>query len=163
MKTKIGTSGYISAWIANKEDDCWIYKNLFHLCKNLVPTTARDWIHAQLYTNTVQANATIGANKVAVSETTDVPDESWTTLHGEITTGNLTRQAASPAPTHIAGTNVSIIETTWTPSSSFPNVQVIGLFNATSGGIPAHIGRFDQIASVVSGQAFRALSTINHG
>jgi hypothetical protein len=133
-----------------------------------VTIEGRDWFHAQLYTNTVQANATVGACYLGVSETTVAPDENWTaalftSTYGEITTGTLARKLASPVPSHIAGTNVSIIETTWTPTANFPAVQVIGLLNAASAGKLVHVGRFDQVVSVITGQAFRALATINHG
>jgi len=163
MHYKIGTPGYLSIWTSKKENGIAYYDNLFYLAKNLVPTIARDWFHSQLYTNLYATQATAGANFMAVSETTTTPDESWTTLTGEITTNNLARKQANPAPTHIVGTNVSIIETTWTPNANFPNVQVLGLFTALSAGVLGHVGRFDQIANVVSGQAFRALATINHG
>lgn len=169
MKHKLGTFGYISTWIGTKEEDKLYYKNLDLLTHNLVPTVSVDWMHAQLYTNTVQAYATIGCNYLAVSETAIAPDETWTetlfrTSYGEITTGLLARKQASPAPSHIAGTNVSLIEATWTPNASFPNVQVLALITAgPTGGILGHVGRFDTIAAVTSGQAFRALATINHG
>ncbi len=127
-----------------------------------------DWLHFQLYTNTVQANATVGAVYLAVSETTIAPDENWTaalftSTYGEITTGLLARKLSSPVPSHIAGTNVSIAEATWTPNANFPDVQVLALLNAASGGKLVHVGRFDAIQPVVSGQSFRALATINHG
>ena len=165
---KIGTPGYISVWVGNEEDGVYYYENKGHLMKNLVPTEGRDWFHAQLYTNTVQAYATIGAVYLAVSETTVAPDPAWTaalftSTYGEITTGTLARKLASPVPSHIIGTNVSITETTWTPSASFPAVSTLALFNAASAGKLVHAGRFDQVVSVVSGQAFRALATINHG
>jgi len=128
----------------------------------------RDWLHFQLYNNPTQANATIGAVYLAVSETVVSPDENWTaalftSTYGEITTGLLARKIASPVSSHIAGTNVSITETTWTPNANFPNVQVLALLNASSAGKLVHVGRFDAIVPVVSGQSFRALATINHG
>ena len=133
-----------------------------------VTLEGRDWMHAQLYTNTVQGSATVGACYMGVSETTVTPDDNWTedlfsNTYGEISTGNIARQISSPVPSHIAGTNVSITETTWTPNANFPNVQVIGLLNAASGGKLVQVGRFDQIVNVISGQSFRALATITHG
>lgn len=169
MEYKIGTPGYISAWVGTKDENGYFdYENKCLLKKNIVPDEGRDWMHAQLYTNTVQAYATVAAVYMAVSETTVAPDEDWTAAlftsdYGEITTGSLTRQIASPVPSHIAGTNVSITETTWTPSLDFPAVSVLALLTASSGGKLVHVGRFDAIISVLSGQSFRALATINHG
>jgi hypothetical protein len=160
---KIGTSGYISAQIGTyvEEKKLTVYDTLFHLSKNLVTNAGLDWMHAQLYTNT--GTGTTAARFIAVSETTSPPDETWTTLSGEIDTGGLTRAAASPNPSHVAGTNVSIIEKTFTASANFPNVQVVALFNASSSGVLVHVGRFPQIANVANGQNFRVLCTINHG
>lgn len=169
MKFKIGTPGYLSCWIGEKAKDITKYEALDILTKNLVPTPGRDWIHAQLYTNTSAGSATKGANHIGVSETTVAPDETWTeadfrTTFGELTTGTMGRAAASPVPSHIAGTNVSLIEKTFAPSANFPNVQVVGLLTAASpGGVLVHVGRFDVIANVQSGQNFRVLCTINHG
>lgn len=160
---EVKTPGYISAWIGTFDPvkKLTVYETLFELAKNLVPSAGRDWMHAQLYTNT--AAGTQGARYIALSETTSVPDDSWTTLTGEIASGGLSRAAASPNPSHVAGTNVSIIEKTFTASANFPNTQVVGLFNASSSGILAHVGRFQQIANVENGQNLRVLCTINHG
>jgi len=160
---KVGTPGYISAWIGtyDKARQLTVYETLFILSKNLMTLAGRDWMHAQLYTNT--SAGTQGARYIAVSETTSVPDDSWTTLTGEITTGGLARAAASPNPTHVAGTNVTITEKTFTASANFPNTQVVGLFNASSSGTLAHVGRFTQVANVQNGQNLRVLCTINHG
>jgi len=160
---EIKTPGYISAWLGtyDKVKELTVYETLFELAKNLMPTAGRDWVHAQLYTNT--SAGTQGARYIAVSETTDEPDDTWTTLDGEITTGGLSRAASSPAPAHVTGTNVSIIEKTFTASANFPDTQVVGLFNASSSGILAHVGRFAQVANVQNGQNLRVLCTINHG
>ncbi len=160
---EVKTPGYISAWLGTYDEvkNLTTYETLFELAKNLVPSAGRDWMHAQLYTNT--SAGTQGARYIALSETTSVPDDSWTTLTGEITTGGLARAASSPNPSHIAGTNVSIVEKTFTASANFPATQVVGLFNASSAGVLAHVGRFPQIADVQNGQNLRVLCTINHG
>ncbi len=160
---KVGTSGYISAQIGTFDEvkKLTVYETLFHLHKNLVPLAGLDWMHAQLYINT--SNGTRGVNFIAVSETTSVPDDTWTTLTGEITTGGLGRATANPVASHVAGTNVSIIEKTFTASANFPAVQVVGLFNASSAGVLGHVGRFQSAANVQNGQNFRVLCTINHG
>src|ERR1044071_1726187 len=113
---KVGTAGYISAQLGTFDEVRKLtkYETLFHLHKNLVPNAGLDWMHAQLYINV--AAGTRGANYIAVSETTSVPDETWTTLTGEITTGGLARATASPVASHVAGTNVSIIEKTFVAS-----------------------------------------------
>lgn len=159
----IQTPGYISAWLGtyDKVKNLTTYETLFLLAKNLVTDAGLDWMHAQLYTNT--AAGTQGARYIALSETTSEPDASWTTLTGEISTGGLARAAASPNPSHVAGTNVTITEKTFTASANFPNTQVVGLFNASSSGVLAHAGRFPSIANVANGQNLRVLCTINHG
>lgn len=169
MNFKIGTPGYLSYWIGEKAKDITVYKPFDILKKNTVPTPGRDWMHQQLYTNTSAGSATKGANHIGVSETTVAPDDTWTeadfrTTFGELASGNMGRAVASPAPSHIVGTNVSLIEKTFAPSANFPNTQVVGLLTAASpGGILVHVGRFDTIANVLSGQNFRVLCTINHG
>lgn len=160
---KVGTPGYISAWLGTFDPvkELTVYETLFHLSKNLVTNNGRDWMHAQLYTNT--AAGTQGARYIALSETTSEPDETWTTLTGEIVSGGLSRAAASPNPSHVAGTNVTITEKTFTASANFPAVQVVGLFNASSGVTLVHAGRFPSIANVTNGSTLRVLCTINHG
>lgn len=160
---KIKSPGYISAWLGTFDPirQLTVYETLFELAKNLVTNTGRDWMHAQLYTNT--SSGTQGARYISLSETTSEPDETWTTLTGEIASGGLSRAAASPNPSHVSGTNVTITEKTFTASANFPNTQVVGLFNASSSGTLVHAGRFPSIANVQNGQNLRVLCTINHG
>lgn len=129
---------------------------------NLVPDDAIDWWHAQLLTNT--SAGTQGSNFVALSESTSNPLDSWDTLTGEITTNGLQRAAASPPASHVVGTNVSVVEKTFTASGNFnTGIRLVGLFTATGpppAGILNHVGILDKVTIVPSGSQFRALCTL---
>lgn len=129
---------------------------------NLVPDDAVDWWHAQLLTNT--GAGTQGSNFVAISESTATPLDSWETLTGEITTGGLSRAAASPAASHVVGTNVSVVEKTFTASADFnTGIRLVGLFTATGpppAGILNHVGILDKVTIVPNGSLFRVLCTL---
>ena len=157
LSTQVGT------WDPYKES--WKMEQLDLLTKNLVTLAGRDFFHTQNYINTSAVSR--GTNVVCLSETTSEPLDSWTTLTGEITTFGLSRATASPVASHVTGTNVSIVEKTFTASGgSFPAVQVVGLNNNTGAppvGTFSHIGRFATIANVQNGQSFRAFCTLNHG
>jgi len=129
---------------------------------NLVTSAGIDWWHSQLLTNTSQASATIGSNYIALSESLLTPNATWTTLDAEITTGGLGRAQSSPAPVHVVGTNVSVIDKTFTASANFSGVRLIGLFNnATAGsGVLNHVGLLDKVTAVPSGQQLRAVATL---
>jgi len=129
---------------------------------NIVTFAGIDWWHSQLLTNTSQASATIGSHYTALSESTQTPNQTWTTLDAEITTGGLGRAASSPVPAHVVGTNVTVVDKTFTASANFSGVRLVGLFNnATAGsGVLNHVGLLDKVTAVPSGQQIRAVSTL---
>jgi hypothetical protein len=129
---------------------------------NLVTDAGVDWWHAQLLINT--SAGTRGSNFIAISESTSNPLDTWTTLASEITTGGLSRAVSSPAANHIVGTNVSVLEKTFTASANFnTGIRLVGLFNVTGpppAGILNHVGILDKVTQVPSGSQFRVLCTM---
>ena len=127
---------------------------------NLVTFAGIDWWHSQLLTNTSQASATIGSNYIGLSESTATPNATWTTLTAEIASGGLTRAQSSPVPVHVVGTNVTVVDKTFTASANFSAVRLIGLFNASTNGVLNHVGLLDKVTAVTSGQQLRAVGTL---
>ena len=87
------------------------------ICKdkhNLLTNSGRDWMHAQVYTNT--AVGTRGAGYIGLSANAAAPAATDTTLTGEITTGGLARVDAG-TKTHTGGTNSTTIQHTFTASA----------------------------------------------
>lgn len=126
--------------------------------KNLLTNGGRDWMHAQVYTNT--SAGTAASNWVAVTQTAITPAAGDTTLSGEITTGGLARAQATPA--HTAGTNSTTLTITYTASTSFSTVQGSGLFNASSAGTESHESTFTSTA-LNSGDQLQVVWTVNLG
>lgn len=107
--------------------------------KNLLTDAGKDWMHAQVYTNT--AAGTRGAGYIASTESTITPAVGNTTLTGEITTNGLARADAG-TKTHTAASNSTLIEHTFTATGSFTSVLASALFNASSAGTMPHIANF---------------------
>lgn len=107
--------------------------------KNLLTNGGRDFFHAQVYTNT--SAGTRGGNFVAVSSNAGGADAAHTSLAGEIASGGLTR-ADADTKSHTGGTNVSTVEHTFTASAQQVDVQLSGLFNASTVGTLTHENTF---------------------
>ena len=114
-------------------------KTLALFKKNLLTDAGKDWMHAQVYTNT--AAGTRGAGFIASTESTITPAVGNTTLTGEITTNGLARADAG-TKTHTAGSNSTLIEHTFTATGAFTSVLASALFNAASAGTMPHIANF---------------------
>jgi hypothetical protein len=135
VKQKLDIHAYwtVRVWRFNKDRSpsrLFEPKNWQYLCKdeeNLYTNSGRDWIAAQLYTNT--SAGTRGAGFGGLSENAGGAAASHTSLAGEITTGGLARKDLTDK-THTAGTNVTTLHDSWTASSAFSAVQLAGLFNA---------------------------------
>ena len=115
------------------------------ICKdkhNLLTNSGRDWMHAQVYTNT--SAGTRGAGYIGLSSNAAAPAASDTTLTGEITTGGLARVDAG-TKTHTGGTNSTTIQHTFTASGTHTAVQKAALFNAASSGYMAHENTFTAV------------------
>lgn len=106
---------------------------------NLLTDAGKDWMHAQVYTNT--AAGTRGAGFIASTESTITPAVGNTTLTGEITTNGLARADAG-TKTHTAASNSTLIEHTFTATGAFTSVLASALFNASSAGTMPHIANF---------------------
>ena len=98
---------------------------------NLITDAGQDFFSAQCLTNT--SAGTRGAGFIALTENGTAPAVTDTTLTAEITTNGLGRADAG-TKTHTAGTDVTVIEHTFTASGAFSTVQKSGLFNASSSG-----------------------------
>ena len=115
------------------------------ICKdkpNLLTNSGRDAFHALSYTNT--AAGTRGYGYIALTTNTGTPAATDTALTGEITTGGLERADAS-TKTHVAGTNTTTIQNTFTASGTHTAVIKAALFNAASAGTMAHVNTFTQV------------------
>jgi hypothetical protein len=106
---------------------------------NLLTNAGKDYFHAQDYTN--NAAGGVGANFIALTESTITPAVGDTTLTGEITTNGLGRVIAGTR-THTAASNTTTLSQTFTASGSFTSVLASALFNASSSGTMAHIANF---------------------
>ena len=109
---------------------------------NLLTNSGRDWMHAQVYTNTVAG--TRGAGYIGLTTDATSPAATDTTLTGEITTNGLERADAS-TKTHSNGTNSTTIQHTFTASGTHTAVQKAALFNAASSGYMAHVNTFTPV------------------
>ena len=115
------------------------------ICKNkhnLLTNSGRDWMHAQVYTDT--SAGTRGAGYIGLSSNAAAPAATDTTLTGEITTGGLQRIDAG-TKTHTAGTNSTTIQHTFTASTVHTAVVKASLFNAATNGFMAHINTFTAV------------------
>lgn len=127
--------------------------------KNLLTNAGRDWMHAQVYTNT--SAGTRGAGYLAVTTDTGSPAAGDTTLASEITTGGLARADAG-TKTHTGGTNSTTIAHTFTASAIHTAVQKGALFNASSSGTMAHENTFTA-ASLEINDTLTVTATLNLG
>jgi len=101
------------------------------LCKNkpnLLTNAGRDWMIAQVYTNT--SAGTRGSGYIALTANSTSPAAGDTNLAAEITSGGLARADAT-TKSHTGGTNSTTIQHTFTASATHTNVQKSGLFNNT--------------------------------
>src|SRR5207245_4852786 len=107
-----GTSGRYEEWKTIEEDK-----------KNIFTSAGHDFIAQQLYA--LSGLSTNGANWVALSDNTALPDPLDTILTGEITTNGLQRSQGTYA--HTIGTNVTTITKTFTATAT-QSSRKAGLF-----------------------------------
>lgn len=125
-----------SSKITNVYDE---WKTLAQYVPNLLTNAGKDLFHANDYTNS--GAGTVGANFVALTESSITPGVTDTTLTGEIATNGLSRVIAATR-THTAAANTSVLTQTFTAAGSFTSVLASALFNASSGVTLAHIANF---------------------
>jgi len=154
--------GYVSTNIFRKETGEWIPGSRFN--PNLLTNGGRDFMHAQVYTNS--SAGTIGANYIAVTENASAAAAGDTTLASEITTNGLARAlvtASSGTVTHTGGTNTTTFDHTFTASGgTFAAVQKCGTFNASSAGTMVHEATFTA-AALADGDKLQIVYTLNLG
>lgn len=109
---------------------------------NLLTNGGRDWMIAQVYTNT--SAGTRGSGFIALTSDTGAPAAGDTALASEITTGGLVRADAT-TKSHTGGTNSTTIQHTFTASATHTAVQKSGLFNASSGVTLSHENTFTAV------------------
>lgn len=109
---------------------------------NLLTNGGRDWMIAQVYTNT--SAGTRGSGFIALTTDTGAPAAGDTALTSEITTGGLARADAT-TKSHTGGTNSTTIQHTFTASATHTAVQKSGLFNAASGVTLSHENTFTAV------------------
>ena len=109
---------------------------------NLLTNGGRDWMIAQVYTNT--SAGTRGSGFIALTSDTGSPAAGDTALASEITTGGLARADAT-TKSHTGGTNSTTIQHTFTASATHTAVQKSGLFNASSGVTLSHENTFTAV------------------
>jgi hypothetical protein len=125
---------------------------------NLLNTDGRDWMHAQVYTNT--SAGTQGANYIALSNDAGGAAAAHTTLASEISTNGLGRAIATTL-THTDDTNATSLSKTFTASGT-QSAQLSGLFNASSSGILVHEATMTS-ASLVSGDTLAVTWSLTLG
>lgn len=118
------------------------WKFITKLKDNLLTNGGRDFVHAQVLTNT--SAGTRGSGFIGVSVNAGGASAAHTALAGEITAGGLARADAT-TKTHTAGTNTSQFIHTFTASAGHTDVQLAGTFNVTGppvAGILTHENTF---------------------
>lgn len=95
---------------------------------NLLTTNGRDWVHAQLLTNTTAG--TQGANEVALTDDATGANAADDTLPGELdNTNGLGKKGADGGITHTDDTNTTTFVVSWTASGAGDtNIQMAGTF-----------------------------------
>jgi hypothetical protein len=132
------------------------------LKKNVATYVGREWAFNQLYSNETSASATGGANWIGLSQNGDPVYQSQTTLTGEITTNGLARYQGEVS--HIADTNVAIIDNVFTASGANfdePGIRKGGLFYQNSGGNAVHLGKIQPTVPVLDTQSIKVTGTVN--
>ena len=128
---------------------------------NLLTDGGVDFIHEQVYTNTTAG--TRAANVIALSDDATDPVVTDTTLVGEITTGGLERVEADTI-SHTNGTNITVLENTFTATAVFTDIHKSALFNQTTiGGNMTHASEFTADVSLEVGDELTVIWTITAG
>lgn len=152
-----GCYGYVTVQVYRHLTGKWEMIDQYH--PNLLTTEGRDFFHAQVYTNT--SAGTRGGGFLAVTTDSAAAAAGDTTLATEITTNGLARADAT-TKNHTDNSNTTLIEHEWTATGTHTNVQKVGMFNASSGGILTHEGVFTA-ASLISGDKLKVSYTVNLG
>jgi hypothetical protein len=151
--------GFLSAVVTYKDGRKKVCARMKH---NILVNSGKDWVHAQIYTNT--SAGTRGAGCIAHTQSTITPAVGDTTLSGEITdAAGLTRYDAT-TKNHTAASNSTLIEDTKTISGAgYTDVKASALFNqATIGGTMLHEANFStSTGALASGDTLKTSWTVN--
>lgn len=128
--------------------------------KNLLTNSGRDWMHAQVYTNT--GTGTRASGFISASSDATAPAAGDVAVAGELAVSGFTR-ADSVTKTHTAGTNSTLIEHTFTASGTVTGIQKTGLHWASSGSNNLSHENTITSADVVSGDTLKISWTVNLG
>jgi len=120
----VGPHGYVTVSVVRDGQE--IYHHEDH---NVITDAGKDFISAQLGSTSPGTN---GANYIALSSDTGGADAADTTLAAEITTGGLARSQGDYA--HTGGEDTFTVTETFTASATHTDVQLAGLFTASSAG-----------------------------
>ena len=148
--------GYMSGIVTHNGES----RHVSYFTKNLLTNNGRDWMHAQVYTNT--SAGTRGGGYVAITTDTAAAAAGDTALAQELTGGGMSRADAT-TKTHSNGTNSSTIEHTFTASATYTNVHKSATFNAATGVTLGHEAVFSADATLVSGDTLKVTWTMNLG
>src|SRR6476469_2208392 len=130
---------------------------------NVFPAGCIDSIHNMSFINTSNTG-TRGFGAIAVTaDTTQTLNSSVTALTGEVTTNGLSRAEANNKA-HTAGTNVSLVENTFTLTGTQSDVTRAALFNVVTAPVSGTIGPVAAFSTstgqMVSGETLKVSITI---
>lgn len=120
----VGPHGYVTVSVVRDGQE--IYHHEDH---NVITDAGKDFISAQLGSTSPGGN---GANYIALSSNAGGASATHTALAGEITTGGLERTQGDYA--HATGEDTFAVTETFTATGDHTDVQLAGLFTASSGG-----------------------------
>lgn len=142
-----------------REDEQVLCKNVH----NVLTTTGRDAMHVALYTN-AGAAAQLAFKYIGLSTNTGGFSSTHTALAGEITSGGLSRAAAT-TQSHSGGSNQSTVAHTFTSSATHTAVQLSALFDLAGppvAGVMGHENTFTP-ASLESADTLTVTWTLTLG
>lgn len=159
--------GYINVTVTKYRDGKKIVERLAEWQHNLLTNSGKDWVHAQLYTNT--AAGTRGCGWVGATQSTITPAVGDTTLSGEIVDGaGLARTDAGSGGTlnHTAASNSTLIENKVSGAAitgaGYTDVKASALFTASSAGVMVHEANFaTSSGTLASGDTLKISWTLN--
>lgn len=162
------TKGYLNVTVTKYRNGQVIVERLADWVPNLLTNGGKDWVHAQLFTNTTAG--TRGCGWVAATQTAFSPAITDTTLSGEIADANgLTRADAGSGGTlnHTTASNSTLIENkaagATISGAGYADVKCSALFTAgPTGGIMVHEANFSTSSGVLnSGDTLKISWTVN--
>lgn len=130
---------------------------------NIFPSAALDYIHNMAFVDTSASKRGFGCIALT-ADTSQTLNSAVTALTGEITTNGLARVEAG-TKTHVAGTNTTLVEHTFTLSGSQSDITRAALFNVATAPVSGTIGPVAAFSNgatgaMVSGETVKVSITI---